>query len=315
MNRIDRLVAILIHLQSKKLVTAQEIADRFDMSLRTVYRDIRALEESGVPILSEAGRGYSIMQGYHLPPVMFTRNEASALFTAYKMAEKLTDESVHEHFNSAMYKIKSVLRGAELDYIEKLDSHLLVFKSPSAQKPEFPNNFHTIIQQAIVSKQVLKMEYYSSFSKEFTSRKIEPIGLCYYGGKWHVIAFCLLRNEYRDFRLDRIKELLHVYEDFSRKHPPLSEYIPLNSEKDDVFKVVIRVNKAFASEITEHKYYYGFVSEQEFDSFVEMTFFSNSQDWIGYWLLNMGTNVQITSPDSLIIFVREKVAKLANHYL
>ena len=73
MNRIDRLHAILTHLQSKRLVTAQEIADRFDISLRTVYRDVKALDESGVPVIGEAGTGYTIMEGYRLPPVMFSR--------------------------------------------------------------------------------------------------------------------------------------------------------------------------------------------------------------------------------------------------
>ncbi len=81
MNRIDRLSAILIQLQSKQVVKAQEVADRFGISLRTVYRDIKSLEEAGIPIGAEAGKGYFIMDGYHLPPVMFTKEEASALLT------------------------------------------------------------------------------------------------------------------------------------------------------------------------------------------------------------------------------------------
>ena len=136
MNRIDRLVAILIHLQSKKLVTASEIAERFEMSLRTVYRDIRALEQAGVPIISETGRGYSIMEGYHLPPVMFTNNEAAALLTANKLAEQLTDFSVAEQFNTAMFKIKAVLKESGQDFIERLDSHIVVFKPFGNQTEE-----------------------------------------------------------------------------------------------------------------------------------------------------------------------------------
>ncbi|HEY8512458.1 MAG TPA: HTH domain-containing protein, partial [Cyclobacteriaceae bacterium] len=85
MNRIDRLTAILIHLQSKRLVKAEELASRFDISLRTVYRDVKALMEAGVPIGSEAGVGYFIVDGYHLPPVMFSQEEAGAMLLAGKL--------------------------------------------------------------------------------------------------------------------------------------------------------------------------------------------------------------------------------------
>src|SRR6185312_10720614 len=126
MNRIDRLTAILIQLQSRRVVKAQDIAERFSISLRTVYRDIRTLEEAGIPLLGEAGVGYSIMDGYRLPPVMFTKEEATAFLTAEKLIEKLTDNTTGEHYRSAMYKIKSVLRSAEKDYLENLDANIHV---------------------------------------------------------------------------------------------------------------------------------------------------------------------------------------------
>ncbi|TAJ51095.1 MAG: HTH domain-containing protein, partial [Chitinophagaceae bacterium] len=100
MNRIDRVTAILIQLQSKRVVKAQEIADRFGISLRTVYRDVKTLEEAGIPVIGEAGVGYSIMEGYRLPPVMFTQEEATALLTAEKLVEKLTDASTREVYQA-----------------------------------------------------------------------------------------------------------------------------------------------------------------------------------------------------------------------
>src|SRR5689334_22898242 len=108
MNRIDRLTAILIQLQSKRIVKAKEIAERFDISLRTVYRDIRALEEAGISIGSDAGIGYYLSEGYHLPPVMFTIEEASALITAGKLMEEFSDLHLKKHFDSALYKIKAI---------------------------------------------------------------------------------------------------------------------------------------------------------------------------------------------------------------
>jgi predicted DNA-binding transcriptional regulator YafY len=127
MNRIDRLQATLIHLQSKRVVKAQEIADRFEISLRTVYRDIRSLEESGVPIGAEAGVGYFLLENYHLPPVMFTHEEASALLFGEKLMEKMSDEKTRNEFRSAIYKIKAILKPGEKDHLEKLNDRIAVF--------------------------------------------------------------------------------------------------------------------------------------------------------------------------------------------
>jgi predicted DNA-binding transcriptional regulator YafY len=125
-NRFDRIVAILIQLQSKKIVKAQELADRFQVSLRTIYRDIRTLESSGVPIASEAGVGYSIMDGYRLPPIMFTREEAGSFVAAEKLMQKFTDKTLGAYHESAMFKVKSVLKGKEKDWISALESQVFV---------------------------------------------------------------------------------------------------------------------------------------------------------------------------------------------
>src|ERR1700758_320956 len=124
MNHIDRIAALLIHLQSRRIAKAGDIADRFNISLPPVYRDIKTLEEAGIPIIGEAGVGYSIMDGYRLPPVMFTREEATAFLTAEKFVEKMTDTSTMEHHKSAMYKIRAILRSAEKDLLEDIDNSI-----------------------------------------------------------------------------------------------------------------------------------------------------------------------------------------------
>jgi predicted DNA-binding transcriptional regulator YafY len=206
MNRIDRLTAILIQLQSKRVVKAEEIADRFEISLRTVYRDVKALMEAGVPIGSEAGRGYFIVDGYHLPPVMFTQDEASAMLMAGKLVEKLTDRSVREAFDSSLLKIKAVLSDSGKDQLEELYAHIQVLRVPM-ESERFANHFLTDIQRAIVDRSVLNLEYYSA-GDDVTKRDVEPIGLFFYSGAWHLIAWCRLREGYRDFRTDRIKTLV-----------------------------------------------------------------------------------------------------------
>ncbi|MBD0276335.1 MAG: HTH domain-containing protein [Flavisolibacter sp.] len=131
MNRIDRLAAILIQLQSRPLVKAQDIAAKFSISLRTVYRDIRALEEAGVPIIGEAGTGYRLMEGYKLPPVMLNQDEAAAMLTAAKLMQTMSDAPLSKYYNSALDKIKAVLRSTEKYHIAEMDEHIAVVSHPT----------------------------------------------------------------------------------------------------------------------------------------------------------------------------------------
>src|SRR3954468_18633 len=131
MNRIDRLAAIVIQLQSRRMVKAQDLAEKFSITLRTVYRDIHALQEAGVPVIGEAGSGYRLMEGYKLPPVLFNQDEASALLTAAKLMQTMSDEPSFKHFSSALDKIKAVLRTTEKDHIADIDEHVAVLAHPA----------------------------------------------------------------------------------------------------------------------------------------------------------------------------------------
>ncbi len=120
MNRIDRLFGILILLQSKKYVSAEKIAGKFEISIRTVYRDVKALGELGIPLSFEPSKGYFIVQGYFLPPVAFTTEEANALLLVETLARSFSDRSIHGHYASALQKVRSVLRTAQKENLEEV---------------------------------------------------------------------------------------------------------------------------------------------------------------------------------------------------
>src|SRR5215203_3484254 len=225
MNRIDRLAAIVIQLQSRRLVKAQDIADKFCISLRTVYRDIHALEEAGVPVIGEAGVGYRLMEGYKLPPVLFNQDEASALLTASKLMQFMSDEHSSKHYSSALDKIKAVLRLAEKDHIAEIEEHIAVVSPPSFV---FEKRTHLHLPQllnAIASALVIEIEYTSIEKGESLQRKTEPIGIYYQGRHWYLIAFCRLRNDYRNFRTDKISKLVFTNEKMQQTHPPLQSFL------------------------------------------------------------------------------------------
>jgi predicted DNA-binding transcriptional regulator YafY len=315
MNRIDRLTAILIQLQTKKVVKAEEIGERFEISLRTVYRDVRALMEAGVPIGSEAGKGYFIVDGYHLPPVMFNQEEASAMLTAGKLVEKMTDGSIRKAYESALLKIKSVLNDSEKDHLENLQSAIQVWRLPD-QRTDFPNQFMAEITKAVSHKCVLEIEYISSKNDELTKRQVEPIGIVHYSGRWHLISYCRLRNGYRDFRVDMIKTLAETGETFDgRNHFTLQEYFQsLVHSHEEMQKAVVTFDHSIAKYLRNAKYYYGFVSEEETPDGIRMTFLVGSMNYFCRWLLSYGTKVELESPDELKEMMDTVLDELNVHY-
>lgn len=200
-TRLSRLTSILTQLQSKRLITAQEIADKYDISIRTVYRDIKALEEAGVPIVVEEGRGYKLMDGYRLPPVMFSEEEANALITAEQIIRKNKDSSLIRHYGEAMEKIKSVLKHSEKDKVELLSERIAYIKNIPQ---ETTSDFLATIESAITNYTVLSINYKTGYSNETNQRLVEAQALYHTQDNWILIAWCHLRNDYREFRLDRM---------------------------------------------------------------------------------------------------------------
>ncbi len=300
MNRIERISAILIQLQSKKVVTAQEIADRFEISLRTVYRDMKALEETGVPISAEAGTGYSIMEGYKLPPVHFSINEATALLTAEKLIEKLTDTGIDKDYKSALLKIKAILRTTEKNYLETIEDHIEVVKNRYIPDESNDTDFLQKIISAVSTKSVLKLDYLASSSGEISERNIEPIGIFFLGNRWLLIAYCRLRNDYRTFRLDRFRQLSTTTEIYQTKHPALKSFLDKMAKEEKLYKVVIEIENEVVKYLGEQKFYNGYVSEKKGNSKTEMTFLAPSLEGFARWYMMIGDHTKIISPPELM---------------
>lgn len=222
MNRIDRLFNILTLLQSKKYVPAEKIADKFQLSIRTVYRDIRALNESGIPVSFEPQRGYFIVPGYFLPPVAFTSQEANAFLLSQAIVKGFSDKSIQKHFDTGLNKIKAVMRPVDKDNTEALSNNIRM------HVPEcfvVDAEYLSALQTAISSKLTVELHYKNN-KQEVSRRLIEPIGLNFYALGWHLVAWCTLRKEYRDFKVARILSLRSTSQPFSRhEHISLDDYL------------------------------------------------------------------------------------------
>jgi predicted DNA-binding transcriptional regulator YafY len=221
MNRIDRLFGILTILQSKKYVTADQIANKFEISIRTVYRDIKALSESGIPVSFEQPKGYFIVQGFFLPPLSLTIEEANALILMTSLAEKFADKSITRHSKSAITKLLTILRYSDKDKAEIISSNTYVYLPDNER---IDAEYLSIIQQSITEKIILEIEYTNN-QGIFSKREIEPIGLAFYSNQWHLIAWCWKRNQYIDFKTRMISKLIKTPNTFRNKsHWTIHEY-------------------------------------------------------------------------------------------
>ncbi len=307
-KRFDRIIAILIQLQSKRVVKAKELADRFQVSLRTIYRDIRTLENCGVPIVGESGLGYSIMEGYRLPPIMFTREEASSFLAAEKLMQKFTDKSLGAYHKSAMFKVKSVLRGREKDWISALETQVLIDPAQKLFNEKCPNALEVLFESIAEKKQVF-LRYSSLREEKPSERNIEPVGIFHENNYWYVLGYCHIRKDYRQFRTDRILQIQRTQQLFTLEHGTLDMYRN-KSDTASRTKVRIRVDKDVARYISGGRERYGFISETKHGNQIEMTFMSRDvQNEFPRWYLMFGDFAEIIEPPRLKQRVLELLRK------
>jgi len=309
MNRFDRITAILLQLQARRVVSGPALAERFGVSLRTIYRDLRTLELAGVPLFGEAGVGYSLAEGYRLPPVLFTREEATALLTAEKLAASLTDAPTAQLTSAAMDKLRAVLRPPDRDHLAALTPHIQVL-GPVGQ-PSHSSVYQQLVA-AIATQQVARLRYQAAASDVPVAREIEPIGL-YLSQHWHAVAYCRLRQAFRNFRLDRIQELAITGEVFAARPETLHHYWAAEAARSGREKVILRFQPAAlppeaAQRLHDTKHQYGWVSEQpQADGSLEMTLLVGSLPYLAAWLLPHAGAVTVVEPPAL----REHLCELA----
>lgn len=196
-RRADRLFQIVQILRGRRLTTAALLAERLGVSARTVYRDIRDLSLSGMPIEGEAGSGYRLLSGFDLPPLMLTNRESEALIVAIRLLKTWGGESLSKELESAQEKVLAILPEESRRKAEQTR----IYAPDIALQPHSRSGFD-VIHQAISSQQVLALHYRDE-AGQLSWREVQPLGLFFWGEHWLLAAWCERRNDYRCFRLDR----------------------------------------------------------------------------------------------------------------
>ncbi|MDH6250645.1 putative DNA-binding transcriptional regulator YafY [Chryseobacterium sp. H1D6B] len=311
LKKLDRVTAILTQLQSKPLVRAQDLADKFEVSIRTIYRDVKTLENAGIPILGEAGSGYSLMDGYKLPPVMFTKQEVLSFITAEKLMQKFSHESLGSHYQTAMEKVRSVLKYSDKDLIQNVEKQIDVFNY-HVPSPDSIKNIIPTILESIAEKRQLTMEYKTVDSK-VSNRTIEAVGVFFEFNYWYIMAFCTLRNDFRQFRVDRILQIFKTQNPFLQEYGQINDY--RHNSNGNKTKVRLLVEKKIIGHLVNSKKYYGLTEEVETENGIELTF---ETDWIkdGFprWLITFADYAEVLEPESLKDSLKELVTAISKKH-
>lgn len=208
MRRADRLFQIVQHLRGRRLTTAAQLSRWLQVSERTVYRDIRDLSLSGVPVEGEAGVGYRLSKGFDLPPIMFTLDEVEAMVTGARMVESWGGPTLAAHARSALSKIALALPPARREEIAR--SRL--FAPGFHIRPEAAASLE-IVRQAILQRRKVRAEYVDA-SERRSLRTVRPLAVYFWGTTWTLAAWCESRNDFRNFRLDRMGAVEMLPESF-----------------------------------------------------------------------------------------------------
>ena len=229
LSRLSRLTSILLKLQAKSCISVVRLSEEFQVSPRTIYRDILSLGQSGVPVVSVEGKGYALMEGYTIPPVMLTESEANALIIAEKMISKTKDESLIVEFSKAIDKIKSVLRSTEKQKSNFLLERTIIGKN---WDNTYTSSYLSDLQKALTNFSLIKIAYKKEQELTTTIRTVEPFAIYHNTSEnWVLIAWCRLRNDFRTFRVDRISRLEVLQDKFSPHRISLDDYIETQRKK------------------------------------------------------------------------------------
>jgi predicted DNA-binding transcriptional regulator YafY len=310
MNSSERRMKLILMLQqSAKRLTVNDIAEQFNITPRTVFRDLKALSELNVPVTWDKDEGYSIMHGYKVPPLMFTTRELSTIMIGLNFVKGQIDKTMVEDAEGVELKIKEVLPDDLLNFMGSLKERTVVdpFLHYGPEKIEGGNWYR--ISNAISQNNPIKFQYRNKGDEETRPRKIDPYLLVFYRDHWNVIGFSHKREAVRNFILDRMSDITILPEAFIPAGPIDAKTLIFRSERETHeigltvhSSVVRRLEANLPADITDK-------TEASSDLF-NIRFSFDNLDFINEWLLQFPKTVQILQPDSLIKKRKELLAEM-----
>jgi len=284
-----------LELQSHGRCRAEDLAATFEVSKRTIYRDIQALTELGIPIMAMTGHGYSLMEGFFLPPLTFTSREAMLLLLGSAFIAQHFEAPLQAAARSAGQKIQAVLPERVTEEVQILQDSVVFFTGGA---PETPGRRQvlTLVWQAIASRHRVRFQYQKRHEDETFVREVNPYSLAHMVNDWYLYGYCHLRHGRRIFRLSRISDLVVLGETFAQTAVSPAEWIEPNLGQVVVVRALF--DTVVAQWVRESRIYY-IVAEEETDDGLLVTLHVRREEEVIQWLLGWGGQVKVLEPPSL----------------
>lgn len=305
MNRTDRLLAIVLELQARGHARAEDLARTFEVSKRTVYRDITALSEAKVPIIASPGSGYRLMDGYFLPPLTFTPDEAAILVLGVQAVRHTVDAPFRDAVLTALRKLEVVLPPEARRQVQALHETMRIVGGWASTEDADKLGR---LRDAVLERRVVRLRYHSPRYDQPSERDVEPYALLHYRDVWHLTGFCRLRGDMREFRLDRIDALATLDQHFERDADRSDQLRVRN--RGGALEVRVRVAERMLRWVRAERHW-SFKHEEPAGVLI---FAVEQPADILPWLLRWGTAVEVLSPEAVRDALIEELRQLSNIY-
>jgi len=314
MNRTDRLLAIVLELQAAGKRRAEDLAATFEVGKRTIYRDIQALCEAGVPVIATPGQGYALLEGYFLPPLRFTPDEALILLLGGDVMAQSFDAEYRAAAQSAGRKIAGALPEPLREEVRALQESFRYVGDNGRERPHEAALLRQL-RRAILGRHAVSFSYHARYSQDdagaYSTREADPYGLVFYLGAWHMTGFCHLRQDIRHFRVERMQQLAVLPRAFTR--PPDFKLQQRDGEEERRLLVRALFDLTVADWVRESPSYFA-VGEELRDDGLLITLRVRHEREVLQWLLGWGGRVRVLEPESLRALLAQEAARvLENH--
>lgn len=308
MNKTDRLLAIVLELQVKKVQTAEQLSDFFEVSKRTIYRDINSLCESGVPIISKQGFGYSLTDNYFLPPISFTPDETTLILLGLDFIKNTFDSDYTNKALIAENKLNLILSDKQKIESERIKQKFKLISNDIISNEE-SNNLNLYLKEirtAILNSKNISFTYFSkSLDSHISKRIVSPYKLVHINNNWYLSAYCLDKKAMRSFRIQRIEDLKIL--DSSFKDEIFEPHIIYKDNRKSI--ALLKLDICTERILKEDNFYYLQNIESKKD-FVEVTLKYRTNDEILPWILSWGSKIKYIEPKKLKDEVKKEALKI-----
>ena len=307
--RVDRMLTIIVMLLNRPRISAKELADKFEVSVRTVYRDIEAINRAGIPIISYQGNngGFGIMDNYKLTHQLLTFDNLSSILSTLKGINTSMEDS---ELDASIEKLRNLIPKDKTEQLKQQMEQIVIEKQPWVANKRHKEQMKQL-RQAIADNKLMTITY-QNYSGEISVRQIEPMSLVFKGYNWYLFAFCRLKEDYRLFRISRIHDSDIENFGFDHRHATYEQVYGEVISDHKMIKITLKFDSVVRTRV-EDIFELGQIHELDTGEFMVTAEFPES-DWYLALILSFGEYVEVVEPPEVRTEIHRRIAEMMDRY-